>query len=92
MGVCKIYSDCRQVDEKTMIMLKFLKKLLVIVAIVYILGIEPACAAPRNLLTEYYDALKSLDSRRAISLFSQGLNVADAVNATFEAVHAELLS
>ena len=53
---------------------------------------NPAYAAPRNLLTEYYSALKNLDSRLAISLLDEGLTVADAVNATFEAIHAELLS
>ena len=78
-----------------------LKKLFVVAVMVSLLWsdvgyvfhvVESAYAAPRNLLTEYYNALKNLDSRWAISLLDEGLTVADAVNATFEAVHAEILS
>lgn len=65
--------------------------IIVIVVAVMVFAVSlPVCAEPRNLLTDYYSALKRMDAGRAALLLNEGLTVSDAVNAAFNAVHAKL--
>ena len=45
---------------------------------------------PRNLLDEYFDALKKADSQKAISILNEGLTVSDANELTFRVLKAKV--